>query len=77
MMNPSTNEILNFSVVHVGTVANSSRMEKQGLLNCLEELEDFEIIIKSMTTDRHKQIRSYLKKDRPDIHHQFNIWHVG
>ena len=31
MMNPSTNEILNFSVVHVGTVANSSRMVKQDL----------------------------------------------
>ena len=30
-----------------------------------------------MTTDRHKQIRSYLKKERPDIVHQFDIWHVG
>ena len=67
MMNPSTNEIINLSVVHVGTVANSSRMEKQGLLNCFEELEDFGIKIKSMTTDRHKQICSYLKKERPDI----------
>ena len=28
-------------------------------------------------TDRHQQIRAYMKKERADITHQFDIWHVG
>ena len=30
-----------------------------------------------MTTDRHVQIRHYMRKERPDILHQFDIWHVS
>ena len=77
MLDSSTNKILNFSVVHVSTVGNSSRMEKEGLLNCLNELEDFGVNVDSLTTDRHKQVRAYFRKERPDILHQFDIWHVS
>ena len=30
-----------------------------------------------MLTDRHKQIHVYLRKERLEVEHQFNIWHVG
>ena len=33
--------------------------------------------IESLTTDRHIQIRAYMKNQRDDIKHQFDIWHVG
>lgn len=33
--------------------------------------------VKGLTTDRHKEIRAYLRKEQPEIEHQFNMWHVG
>ena len=77
VMDVQTNNILDFSVVHVGTVANSSQMEKQGLIDCIESIEQSDVKVKSLTTDRHVQIRSYMKKTRPDITHQFDVWHVS
>ena len=35
------------------------------------------INVKDLTTDSHKQIRAYLRKERPEIEHQFDVWHVG
>ena len=77
IMNIETNSILDFSVVHIGTVANSSHMEKQGLIDCIESVEKSKLKIKTLTTDRHVQIRSYMKKSRSDIRHQFDAWHVS
>ena len=36
-----------------------------------------EISISSLTTDTHVQIRSYMKKEHPQIKHQFDVWHVA
>ena len=36
-----------------------------------------EIAISSLTTDRHVQIRSYMKKEHLQIRHQFDVWHVA
>ena len=78
MMDSSNNKIINFSVVHVGTVANSSHMEKKGLMDCIEALEHDNVTIGTIATDRHIQIWAYMKKHfRSDISHQFDIWHVG
>ena len=35
------------------------------------------INVKDLTTDSHKQIRAYLRKERPEIEHQLDVWHVG
>ena len=77
LMDSSNNNILYFSVVHVGTVANSSRMELKGLVDCLDSLQEEGVKIRSLTTDRHIQIHPYMKNNRNDIKHQFDIWHVG
>ena len=34
-------------------------------------------MMKSLTTDQHVQIRSFLAKEHPDILHQIDVWHVG
>ena len=43
----------------------------------VERLQDFGIKIGSITTDRHKQIRAYMRKFLKHILQQFDVWHVG
>ena len=76
-MDPKSNQIIDFILINVGTVANSVVMEKIGFVNLLQRMEkEHNLTIRSITTDRHRQIRCYLEKHRPDIVHQFDIWHV-
>ena len=77
LMSTDINKIVDFHVVHVGIAGNSSRMEKKGLEILLEKLQKFDLKIASLTTDRHVQIRAFLKKDYPELHHQFDVWHFG
>ena len=77
LMNGQCNEILDCHVVHVGQVANSSRMEKEGLVKLLNRLDGEGLKIRSLSTDRHIQIRKYMREERNDIKHQFDVWHVS
>ena len=48
---------------------------KTGFQKTLNEVREKGIVIKQLTTDRHMQIRKYLKEDEPQIDHQFDVWH--
>ena len=50
-------------------------MEKAGFIAALEDVEKTHKV-DLVTTDRHVQVRAYMKKNRPDINLQFDIWHV-
>ena len=53
-------------------------MEKIGFVELLERMEKtYGFKIRSVTTDCHLQIRTFLEKVRPDLIHQFDIWHVN
>ena len=47
------------------------------LIETLNFLENSGIIIKGLVTDRHSQIRKYLRENKPQINHQFDIWHMA
>ena len=51
-------------------------MELDGLKHVLKRLEDFFLPIASLTTDRHKQVRCFMRKEKGNIVHQFDVWHV-
>ena len=77
LMNSKTNQIIDCHVDHVALAGNSVRMEKRGLTILLKKFRRIGIMMKSITTDQHVQIRSYLAKEHPGILHQFDVWHVG
>ena len=52
-------------------------MELDGLKQVLQRLADNQIAVTSLTTDRHKQVRCYMRNEMKDTTHQFDIWHVG
>ena len=76
-MDPQTDKIIDFALIHVGQCTNSSTMEKFGFIQLLDGIEKEGINIGTISTDRHVQVRAYLKKVRPDIRHQFDVWHVS
>lgn len=52
-------------------------MEMEGLLRCLQKLKEEGVVISDLVTDRHPQIKAYKKKERTDINHWFDVWHVA
>lgn len=52
-------------------------MELEGLKRTVTTLKDAGLSIKSLITDRHKQIGSYVKKELPGTKHYHDIWHVA
>ena len=77
LMNSSNGQILDFRVIHSRVAGNSARMELLGLKTLLESFNEKCVEITSLTTDRHIQVRCYMKKECPEIKHQFDVWHVG
>ena len=77
LMNTANNQILDFTVTHYSIAGNSARMELHGLKELIGRLKENEIAIKSLTTDRHTQVRKYMRKEEPHISHQFDIWHIS
>ncbi len=51
--------------------------ELEGLKRVLEHLEDEEIAIGTLITDRHRQVEKWLRTNRRDITHLFDVWHVA
>ena len=41
------------------------------------KLPRLEILTEWITTARHVQIRKYLKKEEPNITHQFDVWYFS
>ena len=70
------NRVLDFTIVHVAEVNHSTAMEK-GFIQTINCVELDKISINSITTDRHTQVRAYLAKERPNLIHQFVIWHFS
>ena len=55
-MDTVSNQIIHFYVTHVGTVENSSRMEKAGLIDVLDKVKSLGVTVRSLTTNRHPQV---------------------
>ena len=77
LMDENSEKIVDFSLVHVGEVSSSNAMENEGCQRSLNHLLRKKIKIRSLTTDRHTQITSELRKKYPNIIHQYDIWHLS
>ena len=52
-------------------------MEKEGLIRGIKFIEENDLSIDLLVTDRHKQIEKWMKTDKPDIMHKYDVWHVA
>ena len=77
MTNQETNKIIAFSITQVTEARNSNRLEKLGFQKTLNEVREKRILVKQLTTDRHMQVREYLKEDGPQINYHFAVQHFS
>ena len=76
-MDAQTSAIVGFNVIKVTESEHSS--SKMDLIGCKRTMEDLKrdgLEIQTIATDRHVQIRKYLKGEHPNINHQFDVWHL-
>ena len=58
-------------------VGGSYHMEKEGLLRLMEFLQQEELAIDMLVTDRHVQIAKWMRENHPNIRHRYDVWHVA
>ena len=56
---------------------NSAAMEKEGLERSLKYLTEEGLSVNTLITDRHVQIRKYMREKWPSLKHRLDGWHVG
>ena len=77
IVNTASSKVLDFSLVQVTEVKNSNAMELESLKLCLDHLQQEKLAIAKLATDRHMQVRVHMKKERPHIKHNFDVWHLA
>ena len=77
MIDQHTDKIVDFHVVQVTEVSSSNAMEREGFKRCMNHIKDHRGQIKDVATDRHVGIRADMKRNFPEIDHQFDVWHLA
>ncbi|XP_051727731.1 uncharacterized protein LOC127500556 isoform X3 [Ctenopharyngodon idella] len=76
MMDLSTNKIVDIQLIQSNEVGSSVCMEKEGLIQSLEFLERSGVKVASLVTDRHTQVQKFVREQKPDIAHFYDVWHL-
>ena len=76
-MNEDSKEIIDFFIAHKSNAGSSTKMELYSFIKVLNSLLEAGFDINTITTDRHKSIRKYLREKHPEIAHQFDVWHFS
>ncbi|XP_060085555.1 uncharacterized protein LOC132564967, partial [Ylistrum balloti] len=76
-MDVQTSRVVDIQLVQSNEVKNSYNMELEGLKRCLKFLQEEGVDVSDLVTDRHSQVKKFMKTERPDINHWFDVWHVA
>ena len=77
MIDQITDKIVDFQVVQVSEVTSSNAMEREGFKRCMEHIQGKGAKVKVVATDHHVSIKSDMKRNYPDVDHQFDVWHLA
>ncbi|KAK3107168.1 hypothetical protein FSP39_008415 [Pinctada imbricata] len=77
LMNLDTSKIVAVKLVQSNEVSNSYNMELEGLKRCMALLDSEGIDVSDLVTDRHSQVKAYMKEEHININHWFDVWHVA
>ncbi|XP_024147228.1 uncharacterized protein LOC112158213 isoform X3 [Oryzias melastigma] len=78
MLELPANVIIDMQLVQSNEVGGATHMEKEGFIRSVNFLEtqqglDIDVII----TDRHVQLRKWIRENLPDVQHLLDVWHVA
>ena len=52
-------------------------MELESLRRQLKYLDDNNIKVTKLVTDRHVQVSAYMARQKPEVEHSYDVWHVA
>jgi solute carrier family 8 (sodium/calcium exchanger) len=52
-------------------------MEKEGFIRSISYLQGEGLSVDTIVTDRHVQIRKWIRENLPQTSHRFDIWHIA
>ena len=58
-------------------MCGSTNMEKEGFIRGMKIFEEYELPVKLLVTDRHKQLSKWIRENLPHIQHRYDVWHVA
>ena len=58
-------------------VKNANAMELESLKRQLSYLEESNVEVKKLVTDRHTQVSAYMAQEKPNIKHTYHVWHLA
>lgn len=58
-------------------VANSYNMELEGLKRGVEWMEQMDLELGTIITDRHVQVRAWIRDNLGHAKHYFDVWHIS
>ncbi|XP_077092453.1 uncharacterized protein LOC143744676 [Siphateles boraxobius] len=73
LMDMENNSIVDLQLIQSNEVGGSYHMEKEGLKRCLDKLESSGLVVDYIVTDRHPQIKKYLRER--NITQYYDVWH--
>ncbi|KAM4726695.1 uncharacterized protein FYW61_012459 isoform 2-T4 [Anableps anableps] len=77
LMDMNTGEVLTTHIVECNGVQGRATVELEGLKQGICILEQHGLIVTELITDRHAQVCKWLKTEKPNIKHWFDVWHVS
>lgn len=69
--------VIIISLLQMTETTSSVAMEVLGLERAVEYVLDQGITLSCITTDRSPSVRKRMKDKFPEIHHEFDPWHVA
>ncbi|XP_021342022.1 uncharacterized protein LOC110454168 isoform X2 [Mizuhopecten yessoensis] len=77
LMDLNTNEVLDVQLVQSNEVKSSTHMELEGLKRGLEQLNEDDIQVDTLVTDRHVMVKKYMREEQSNTKHYFDVWHMA
>lgn len=77
LMDAQTSKVIDVQLVQSNEVKNSYGMELEGLKRALHHLQEEGMTISDLVTDRHSQVKKFMRTECPSINHWFDVWHVA
>ena len=72
-----TNKVLDMQLVQSNGVPNSNWCKLEGLKSSLRHIENNNLVVDTLITDRHIQNSKWMRENKPNIKHFFDTWHLS
>ncbi|XP_064469150.1 uncharacterized protein LOC135383732 [Ornithodoros turicata] len=77
LLETGINRIIHVEIVKSTEVDSSNRMEREGLQRSLQYVFKQGMTVGMLVTERHNDVKSFMRKAHPSVKHRFDVWHVA